>query len=282
MLLIIAQEMGNECYGELQAELADEEAPKDDASLIEAVAKLHARACRTCAEVICLLRGGFADGANARWRSLHELGVTAMFLAQHQGEVARRYLDHPIIEQSKAAQQYQAHCHTLGYEPASEEELNQLRVAAKQAVDRYGKSFETDYGWAAAVLRHSRPTFADIEASLDMQHWRPFYKLACQSVHGGSRALEISLSAPFGFDEFLLADASDAGLCDPGHCAAISLMMASVAFFTLRPNLDSLVTCRCMQKLCDDIGKAFDDAQEDDESQWSPFLRRVPPVDRPC
>jgi hypothetical protein len=60
----------------------------------------------------------------------------------------------------------------------------------------------------------------------------------------------------------LLAGASDAGLADPGHQTAISLMMVSVAFLTAQPNLDGLVTRRCMLKVCDDIERELIRAHE--------------------
>ena len=43
----------------------------------EALTHLHARAILVTEEVLCLLRGGFPDGALARWRSLHEIAVHA-------------------------------------------------------------------------------------------------------------------------------------------------------------------------------------------------------------
>src|SRR4029077_18930805 len=37
--------------------------------------KIHARAVQISYEILALIRGGFADGAHARWRSLHELAI---------------------------------------------------------------------------------------------------------------------------------------------------------------------------------------------------------------
>jgi len=138
---------------------------------------------------VCLLKAGYADGAYACWRSLHELAVTAYFLLEHRGDTPHRYLDHAAIERSRAATQYQQHCQTLGHEPFSAEELAELKKGFDEAIARYGEPFEGDYGWAAEALRNPRPTFTQIEASLDMSHWRPYFRLACQSVHAGSQGL---------------------------------------------------------------------------------------------
>ena len=59
-----------------------------NAYLVSALTRLHARACQVASEVLVLLREGYADGAMARWRTLHELAVVAMYL-QSRGECAR-------------------------------------------------------------------------------------------------------------------------------------------------------------------------------------------------
>jgi hypothetical protein len=119
-----------------------------------------------------------------------------------------------------------------------------------------------DYGWAAEALHNPRPTFTQIEASLDMDHWRPWFRLASQSVHAGSQGLQFALGIPHDPPGMLLAGASDAGLADPGHQMAISLTMVTVAFLTPHPNLDGLIACHCMLKVCDDIGRELLDAHE--------------------
>jgi hypothetical protein len=70
----------------------------------------------------------------------------------------------------------------------------------------------------------------------------------------------------------LLAGASDSGLADPGHQAAISLSMVTTAFLTAWPNLDGLVSCHSMLKLSGEIGeqlRSIHDSQvcEDDSPE---------------
>lgn len=262
MLITMAHESGETFVEDLKREF-DGQGPSDESVLMDVLAALHCRACRTAREVVCLLRSGYADGAHARWRSLHELAVTAYFLLERRGDTPQRYLDHAAVERWRAANQYQQHCHTLGYEPFSVDELKELEDGSDAAVAKYGPPFKENYGWAAQALGVPRPTFAQIEASLDMSHWRPHFRLACQSVHAGSQGLHFSLGLPGPSSPMLLAGASDAGLADPGHQTAISLTMATVAFLTARPNLDGLVACHCMLSLCDDIGKELDRIQNE-------------------
>jgi hypothetical protein len=175
------------------------------------------------------MKSGYADGAYARWRALHEMAVTAFFLVQHGADTPQRYLDHADVKRWHAAQEYQKHCQSLGYEPFSTEEMAELNAASDAVIDKYGSSFKSDYGWAAQALGDDRPTFSKIEANLDMSQWRPFFRLSCQSVHAGSEALFFSLAAPEQMEGMLLAGASDAGLADPGHQTAISLTMTTVS-----------------------------------------------------
>jgi hypothetical protein len=254
MLITVAHEAGETHVEDLRSGLPPEEASQEPV-LLKVLTSIHCRACRTAREIVCLLKAGYADGAHARWRSLHELAVTALFLIEHRGDTPQRYLDHAAVERWRAAKQYQQHCHVLGYEPYSAHELVELEKDSNAVVGTYGAPFEEDYGWAAKALAVPRPTFTKIEASLNISHWRPHFRLACQSVHAGSQSLFFSLGLPRHSRTILLAGASDAGLADPGHQMAISLTMVTVAFLTVLPTLDGLVASRCLLTLSDDIGK---------------------------
>jgi hypothetical protein len=270
MLLMIAQEAGQTFLDDVQTMRCHNtvsDAP--DESLLDALIRLHVRACRIASEIICLLKGGFADGANARWRSLHECAVTAMFLAQHGDRTAERYLRHVAVEQFRASQQYQQHCTALGLPPLTNVELNDLAGRYETAIAEFGADFKNEYGWAAESIGIRSPRFADIESHLDMGRWRPYYKMACHSVHAGAQGLYFCLSIIDGHEPSLLAGASNAGLCDPGHSAAISLMMVSAATLTAKSNLDGLVSVKVMQLLCDDVGDALLDAHQQLEKDLS-------------
>ncbi len=260
MLIIIAHEAGETYLGDVRKEFAGD-SQSEKVVLLEALVPLHCRACRTAREIVCLLKSGYADGAYARWRALHEMAVTAFFLLEHGADTAQRYLDHVAVRCWRAARDYQRHCETLGYETLSSEELGEVKAASDTMTDKYGSSFGGDYGWAARAIGHNRPTFRMIEESLDMAHWRPFFGMACRSVHAGPESLFFSLGATEEVGAKLLAGASDAGLADPGHHAAVSLTMVSVALLTATPNMDALVSCRCMLKICDEIGEALLKAQ---------------------
>ena len=60
--------------------------------LFDVLVRLHAKACLISQEITCLLKNGFADGAHARWRALHETIITSMFLSKNGRDAVERYL----------------------------------------------------------------------------------------------------------------------------------------------------------------------------------------------
>ncbi|NJM53745.1 MAG: hypothetical protein HC846_10380 [Blastocatellia bacterium] len=76
----------------------------------EVLLSLYARACLVSSEILVLLKAGFPDGSHARWRTLHEIAVVAMFIEKHGKEVAERYLLHEYVEDYKGAMQHQKYC----------------------------------------------------------------------------------------------------------------------------------------------------------------------------
>ncbi len=90
MLLTIARQLGESINDEVRRpEFADRR------HTVEVLTRLHARACQISSEILVLLSGGFADGAMARWRTLHEIAVTTFFVARHGEPVAERYIALP-------------------------------------------------------------------------------------------------------------------------------------------------------------------------------------------
>ena len=79
--------------------------------------RLLVRACQVTDEIACLLENGFADGAMARWRTLHEIAIVAAVISQHGDSIAERYLAHQFVESKRAMDKYLACYKQLGYKP---------------------------------------------------------------------------------------------------------------------------------------------------------------------
>jgi hypothetical protein len=256
MLLAIALEAGDDFNREFRAMAAEE-----NNQVFEVLIRLHARACQIASEVLVLLKSGHADGAHARWRSLHEIAVVGVFIKREGNEIARRYLAHDGVESCKAARQYQKHYARLGFEPISEAELKHLQSVYKRLVDHFGDAYRYDYGWAAPVLGNKKPSFMDIEQKVGLDHFRPFYKLASHNVHANPKGVFHKLGLFPGAEDVLLAGPSNAGLVEPGQGTAISLSQITATLLGTRPTMDTLVISAILVTLMDEIQQEFATAQ---------------------
>lgn len=124
----------------------------ENENLYSALSQLHARGCQVSREILVLLRSGYPDGAMARWRTLHEINITAIFLYEHGEILAKRYLDYDVVESKKALNAYKTCCDKLGYGPFGPEEEAKVVAAYNKACADYKSGFNNNYGWAAEVL----------------------------------------------------------------------------------------------------------------------------------
>ncbi len=242
---------------------------KENDLVYEALTRLHARGCQIGAEALLLLRNGFADGAHARWRTLHEVSVEACFISQRGNNVAEKFLRHSVISDYQSALQYQEYYQAIGYSPPEQEAIDVVKTARDEMVKRYGKSFKYDYGWASQALNKERPTFADLEKFVGLDHLRPFYKLANINVHSGSKGASFRLGLPPNNDNLLVAGPSIYGLGEPGQNIAYSFHILTVTLLLTRENLDHIVFLSATQQLVNEIVWAFDEVMEVQEHKGS-------------
>jgi hypothetical protein len=256
MLLTISREQGINLNQQLR-----QAPPTDSTHLVEVLTRLHARACQVVDEILVLLSAGFADGAMARWRTLHEIAVIALFIGEHGDELAERYIWHQHVESRRAMRDYVACQERLGYEPLESGEVADVERSYVAIVDRFGPSFGNQYGWATDQLNNNNPTFANIERAVGISHFRAHYRMASHNVHGNPKGVFFKLGLLEEAD-ILLAGPSNAGLADPGHGAAISLVQTSAPLALLHPTFDNIVTLKIMLDLEAEIGQAFGDAHQ--------------------
>ncbi len=254
MLLVIALEAGDDFNREFRPSAVE----RDD-YVFEVITRLHARACQITSEVLVLLKSGHADGAHARWRSLHEITVVGMLIAASGNQIAERYLLHDAVESYKAARQYQEYHKRLGYEPLSDQEFKQIESAYQHLLNRFGPAYKESYGWAEPLIGKKRPTFKDIEEEVELDHLRPFYKMASHNVHANPKGVffKLGLGLYPESQDILLAGPSNQGLADPGQGAALSLAQITVTLLGLETNIDRLVICNILMALVDEIGEEF-------------------------
>jgi hypothetical protein len=254
MLITFASEVGSEIN-------ASGRKAADAPLTASVLTRLHARGCQIAEEVVCLLEGGFADGAMARWRTLHEISAVSALIHQHGEELAERYIEHDAIECARAARQYQKYHKRLAAEAIATDEIQEIEERAKALKDKYGKEFGGSNGWAAKHLRIAEPKIDQLIAAAGSDHMLPYYKIASHNVHANPRGIFFKLGLT-GETEILLAGPSNAGLTDPGRNTAISLMQITSALALLNPTLDDLIAMKIIQQLVDEVGDTLVKAQQ--------------------
>ena len=228
--------------------------------VFEALTRLHARSSQVSFEILALLKSGFADGAHARWRTLHEIAVIALFLSEYGEDVANRYLCYEFIDSYKAAQVYQKNCARLGYEPLSEAEMINFEETYQKVQKQFGRSFCKENGWAATIVNNNKIKFSDIEEKVGLQHMRSYYKLASNNVHANPKAVFYSLGLSH-LKDILLAGPSNTGLADPANGTVLSICQITTSLLLHETNLDRLVASKALLRLSDDIQRVFTETQ---------------------
>ncbi|GAA0215924.1 DUF5677 domain-containing protein [Halobaculum roseum] len=240
------------------------QARQEDNYQLEALLHLHSRSVQVALEIHHLLKGGFADGAFARWRSLYELSTTTSFISKYGEDTAERFLKYRNVWEYYFAETYQEHQDALNVEPLESEVLEELEEIKDELVDQLGESIDDGgrgSGWAAEA--HSGQS---MRKEVDLEHLYPYYRLACESVHAGSKGtldrLGIIRHEDIEQPGVLLAGPSNAGLNLPGQLTAISLAQVTTDLLMMSVNSRSVADMMGMQKLVDDIEQEFADASE--------------------
>jgi hypothetical protein len=157
----------------------------------EALARLHIRACRIAKEIILLLENGFAEGAQARWRTLHEVAVTATLIAEGGDGLTERYFDHEAVERKRALDDHRRAAAISGEPGASQRQSAGIEKAYGAAIKKHGKSFNNMYGWASGQLGIPKePKFHDLQEAAGSLALKLRYRLASFDTHASSGALE--------------------------------------------------------------------------------------------
>lgn len=198
---------------------------EDDRAETEITTRTMARAYRIANELRCLVENGFAGGALSRWRSLHELAVILETVVRGGGDTAQRLIDHDAIDVYKAAQNYQKHAEELGLPQKDPAELAELENARQRLIQTYGRTFDSPYGWAAHLIDGKKFGFRTLEQYVGLDHLRPYYGMASQSIHSTSRGIWFDLGMMDGPRKppLLSTGPSNYGLADPIQLCALSL-----------------------------------------------------------
>ena len=156
--------------------------PKRQPPRLRALRELHARSMVVVDEISTLLRAGYPSGAHARWRTLHEIEVTATVLDSSPQTISDRYLASSLIE---LAARYESDDSDLEFDA---DHIRRLKVAASRKIARHGPEMKRQYGWAAPLAGGKKVTFRDLEVKADLARQRHAYVRASKHVHDGRLA----------------------------------------------------------------------------------------------
>lgn len=229
--------------------------------------RLHARAIQVSCEISHLLKGGFADGAMARWRTLHETTAILIFIAEGDEDLAIRFTDFQSVQRRKAANRYNKYSEELGFTSLSPEDLGRFDLERNDIVGKYEAGFGNELGWAAKALgkepgARTKVRFSDIEEFVGLDFLRPLYGFANQYIHAGIDSIGFKLGTSLSNKDLLLCGPSNEGLLEPIQCTSLSLIQATQAIISVSPDdhrlLYSAVLWLWHEKLKEEVAAASD------------------------
>lgn len=115
-------------------------AVKNNDLVFDIIVRHHARACHIAQEILCLLKSGYADAAHARWRALHEVNVTAMFIAKHGQECAERFYFHSVVDSYDGMIQLKKYEGRLQEETVNQIDIDSCKIEYDALIEKYGKN----------------------------------------------------------------------------------------------------------------------------------------------
>lgn len=254
MLLTIARELGNETLKRHRRSKSTKHMHRRFVLM-----RLHARGCQIADEITTLMSNGFADGAMARWRTLHELAVVATLIEDGDEDLARRYIDHDAVDTKRQADDHDKSQKILGNSPIGKRQRQSIEKTYNDYIKKYGKSFGGLYGWAAKRLNLERPTFKDIQEAAGRAGMDIYYKLASVNIHAGSRAMFFRLTN-MGTPEVLLAGRSNAGFVDPGKNMAFTLVQLTATLVGHVRDIDDMIELKTIITIRDAVPDALERA----------------------
>lgn len=187
---------------------------------------LNGRACQEFLEILWLLRGGFADAAFSRCRSIYELSVVSELIGENDESVAKSYYEASASDDS---------------------EYNWARTIPKL---RNYKGKRVPF----SVLK-------DLCTIVTSDKWNSLYRTSCKTIHAAPQATFARIGTP-NQDAFVSVGHSDYGLAAPAINSAISLMLVMLFFSRILHSFDSKMYTRVIQKWLDELISCYSEIEK--------------------
>lgn len=218
-------------------------------------------------EILCLIKNGFASGALARWRTLYEYSVIAVFIAQNGEEYAEKYLAYEDIANYSQALTYKKHSKELCFEDMPDDELNKLKELSDKAKQKFPNLNNKEYSWASPKV--TTPNFKSLAESTDINYYRPFYRFACNYNHGGVKGLFFDLGQIHGLSEEDVNKIAQTniGFTDPAQLTMRALIDIISALLSLNIDYSSLIQLIMLKDKIPVIAETFHKVEKEIEER---------------
>lgn len=220
-------------------------------------AHLHARIMLVASECASLLNQGYADGALARWRTVHETTIVLVLMVNYGDVLAERYIDHEAVD---VWHEYVTETAAAGLDLAQalrdDPDAQVLRGGYDAALAKHGSTFKGTYGWAKGIIprvdgSNNAPGFSDLAAAAGRAAEADDYKFASYHIHPTARSVDARLGM-LGY-EGLLTGPSSAGLEVPAAYVADSLVLAMAYYGHDALAMESNVAVRLAERIRDEL-----------------------------
>lgn len=225
--------------------------------LLGVLMRQHANACRIAGEIILLLKGGYPDGAVARWRSLFEISVTCLVINKYGRDAAQDYIRHGRVKAVEGMEEYQKAAEDMKLKPYDEDEIS-AAIALKEQLS----GGENHFHWARKYAGVSK--LEKLREDVGLGKWSHNYKLASRNVHADYSEMLSLFAMSEAKQDMLLVGQSNSGMVEPAHMTAITLAQITSAFLTAHiPEenklnySNSILFLHLIQHYVDAVGESF-------------------------
>ena len=216
--------------------------------------KIHARSIQVASEIFALLKSGYADGANGRWRTLYELTGIFLILQKNPDFLSEKYLEHRIVRANKEVEDLERHYSELGYRSIPIVRFQKIKNEYLNLKSKYGIDIKNDYGWIPkSILKDSN--FKALTKVVGIDHYLPYYNMSLNASHGGAAGFYRFGLTHNTQDKILLAGASEYGLADPIQNTSYCLKLMDVVLLSLNSSYENMIQIELLNKFFGKIGE---------------------------
>ena len=188
--------------------------------------ELTGRACQEFLEILWLLKGGFADAAYSRCRSIYEISVVSELISTNDESVAKAYYEAAFTDDT---------------------EYNWARALprykdSKQQFIRFGELRKM-----CTVVTSGK--------------WNNMYKKSCKTLHAAPQGTFARIGLPDS-SNIISVGRSEYGIAVPAVNSAISLMFTMCFLASIIHNFDSKMHVRTIQKWLSKLSDYYSDIEK--------------------